>query len=48
VEVQAGAGCKTVGSAYVGSNPTPATNDYPWYWHVSALIRNLLAAGSAG
>ena len=25
VEVQAGAGCKTVGSAYVGSNPTPAT-----------------------
>ena len=26
VEVQAGAGCKTVGSAYVGSNPTPATS----------------------
>ena len=26
VEVQAGAGCKTVGSAYVGSNPTPATH----------------------
>jgi len=25
VEVQAGAYCKTVGSAYVGSNPTPAT-----------------------
>jgi hypothetical protein len=25
VEVQAGACCKTVGSAYVGSNPTPAT-----------------------
>ena len=25
VEVQAGAVCKTVGSAYVGSNPTPAT-----------------------
>ena len=25
VEVQAGAGCKTVGSAYVGTNPTPAT-----------------------
>ena len=25
VEVQAGGGCKTVGSAYVGSNPTPAT-----------------------
>ena len=25
VEVQTGAGCKTVGSAYVGSNPTPAT-----------------------
>jgi len=25
VEVEAGAGCKTVGSAYVGSNPTPAT-----------------------
>ena len=23
--MQAGAGCKTVGSAYVGSNPTPAT-----------------------
>ena len=21
--------CKTVGLAYVGSNPTPATNDYP-------------------
>jgi hypothetical protein len=21
--------CKTVGSAYVGSNPTPATSDYP-------------------
>ena len=26
VEVQAGAVCKTVGSAYVGSNPTPATH----------------------
>jgi hypothetical protein len=26
VEVEAGAGCKTVGSAYVGSNPTPATH----------------------
>ncbi len=26
VEVQAGAYCKTVGSAYVGSNPTPATS----------------------
>ena len=25
-EVEAGAGCKTVGSAYVGSNPTPATH----------------------
>jgi hypothetical protein len=25
VKVQAGAYCKTVGSAYVGSNPTPAT-----------------------
>src|SRR6266700_1143177 len=25
MKVQAGAGCKTVGSAYVGSNPTPAT-----------------------
>jgi hypothetical protein len=25
VEMQAGACCKTVGSAYVGSNPTPAT-----------------------
>jgi len=25
MEVQAGAVCKTVGSAYVGSNPTPAT-----------------------
>ncbi len=25
VEVQAGGVCKTVGSAYVGSNPTPAT-----------------------
>jgi len=25
MEVQAGAYCKTVGSAYVGSNPTPAT-----------------------
>jgi hypothetical protein len=25
VEMEAGAGCKTVGSAYVGSNPTPAT-----------------------
>jgi hypothetical protein len=25
IEVQAGAVCKTVGSAYVGSNPTPAT-----------------------
>ena len=25
-EVQAGAVCKTVGSAYVGSNPTPATS----------------------
>jgi hypothetical protein len=25
VEVQAGAYCKSVGSAYVGSNPTPAT-----------------------
>ena len=25
IEVQAGAYCKTVGSAYVGSNPTPAT-----------------------
>jgi hypothetical protein len=25
VQVQAGAVCKTVGSAYVGSNPTPAT-----------------------
>jgi hypothetical protein len=25
VEAQAGAVCKTVGSAYVGSNPTPAT-----------------------
>ena len=24
-QMQAGAGCKTVGSAYVGSNPTPAT-----------------------
>ena len=24
-QVKAGAGCKTVGSAYVGSNPTPAT-----------------------
>ena len=26
VELQAGAYCKTVGSAYVGSNPTPATH----------------------
>ena len=26
MEVQAGAFCKTVGSAYVGSNPTPATH----------------------
>jgi hypothetical protein len=26
MEVQAGAYCKTVGSAYVGSNPTPATS----------------------
>ena len=26
MEVQAGAVCKTVGSAYVGSNPTPATH----------------------
>jgi hypothetical protein len=26
IEVQAGAVCKTVGSAYVGSNPTPATH----------------------
>jgi len=26
MEVQAGAFCKTVGSAYVGSNPTPATS----------------------
>jgi hypothetical protein len=25
MEVQGGAYCKTVGSAYVGSNPTPAT-----------------------
>jgi len=25
IEVQAGEYCKTVGSAYVGSNPTPAT-----------------------
>ena len=25
IEVQVGAYCKTVGSAYVGSNPTPAT-----------------------
>src|SRR5262249_27570258 len=25
MEVQVVAGCKTVGSAYVGSNPTPAT-----------------------
>jgi hypothetical protein len=39
--------CKTVGFAYPGSNPGPATSDYPWYQHVSALIRNLLAAGSA-
>ena len=32
VEVQAGAGCKTVGPAYVGSNPTPATTceNSPW------------------
>ncbi len=28
VEVQAGEFCKTVGLAYVGSNPTPATSDY--------------------
>ena len=32
VEVQAGAVCKTVGSVYVGSNPTPATTceNGPW------------------
>jgi hypothetical protein len=29
VEVRAGAVCKTVGSAYVGSNPTPATQHLP-------------------
>jgi hypothetical protein len=28
VEVQVVAGCKTVGSAYVGSNPTPATTQH--------------------
>jgi hypothetical protein len=32
MEVQAGEYCKTVGSAYVGSNPTPATTceNGPW------------------
>ena len=32
MKVQAGEYCKTVGSAYVGSNPTPATTSKtaPW------------------
>jgi hypothetical protein len=32
VEVEAVAGCKTVGSAYVGSNPTPATTCENGLW----------------
>jgi len=48
MEVQAGAVCKPVGSAYVGSNPTPATS-FPQvkagaigWWH------RLLRAGASG
>jgi hypothetical protein len=41
------AGCKTVGLAYVGSNPTPATNYSPQYQQVSAVIRNLVPVSTA-
>jgi hypothetical protein len=41
------AGCKTVGLAYVGSNPTPATNYSPQYQQVSAVIRNLVPISTA-
>ena len=36
--------CKTVGLAYVGSNPTPATNHSPQYQQVSTVIRNFVPA----
>ena len=39
--------CKTVGLAYVGSNPTPATNYSPQYQQVSAVIRNLVPVSTA-
>ena len=43
VEVQAGAVCKTVGSAYVGSNPTPATL-FPQVKAGDAIVRHRLLA----
>jgi hypothetical protein len=39
--------CKTVGLAYVGSNPTPATNYSPQYQQVSPVIRNLVPVSTA-
>jgi hypothetical protein len=42
-----GAPCKTVGLAYAGSNPTPATNYSPQYQQVSAVIRNLIPVSTA-
>ena len=42
-----GAVCKTVGLAYVGSNPTPATNYFPQYQQVSAVIRNLVPVSTS-
>src|SRR5271165_4255528 len=40
--------CKTVGSAYVGSNPTPVTDHRSQYPRVSAAISDLVPATLQG